>query len=273
MERLDLTPAFFAPAQVLCIDPGGGRATSAETRARCDAARRVVQKLPAYRAAHAAKEAAVGVVDDVLHVAFFTREAPVVSCAVAFAETWVAAGHTGHRVGIHAGPVSRDEDLRAGAPVEGPGVAVARAVMECGDPGDILVSETVVADPPDGRHIASLGPVEVAPGLRLNLSIVAPSDARAPPTPTRVTQLRDSRAARLASASLPDPPGRFVGREAELSHIAEALVATRLVSLVGPAGIGKTRIAIEAAACLGAASPDGPWFADLSAALAPADIG
>lgn len=39
----------------------------------------------------------------------------------------------------------------------------------------------------------------------------------------------------------------FVGRDAELSSIAEALGSSRLVTLVGPGGVGKTRVAVEAA--------------------------
>ncbi|MDN3358735.1 LuxR C-terminal-related transcriptional regulator [Actinomadura sp. DC4] len=48
--------------------------------------------------------------------------------------------------------------------------------------------------------------------------------------------------------ALPVPLTRFVGRETELRAIAGALETARLVTLVGPGGCGKTRLAIEAAA-------------------------
>lgn len=55
--------------------------------------------------------------------------------------------------------------------------------------------------------------------------------------------------ARSAPAALPTPPTAFVGREAELAQVLERIddPACRLLSLVGPGGSGKTRLAIEAA--------------------------
>ncbi|MFF4660062.1 ATP-binding protein [Streptomyces sp. NPDC001381] len=50
-----------------------------------------------------------------------------------------------------------------------------------------------------------------------------------------------------ARPALPVQLTRFVGREAELARILEALSETRLVTLTGPGGAGKTRLAIEAA--------------------------
>lgn len=50
--------------------------------------------------------------------------------------------------------------------------------------------------------------------------------------------------------NLPPQPTPFIGRERELAEIAELLLdpACRLLTLVGPGGTGKTRLAIEAAA-------------------------
>ncbi|WP_405967905.1 tetratricopeptide repeat protein [Streptomyces sp. NBC_00015] len=54
-------------------------------------------------------------------------------------------------------------------------------------------------------------------------------------------------------SSLPVQLTRFVGRESELARIAEALPGARLVTLTGPGGAGKTRLAIEAARARGEA--------------------
>ena len=64
------------------------------------------------------------------------------------------------------------------------------------------------------------------------------------PTPPARTQV-----------ALPVPPTPFVGREAELAELASLLAdsACRLLTLTGPGGIGKTRLALEAAARHGAA--------------------
>lgn len=64
--------------------------------------------------------------------------------------------------------------------------------------------------------------------------------------------------------SLPTPRTSFIGRRRELSEIARILESGRLVTLVGPGGCGKTRLAIEAAHAAQDAYPDGVWFIDLS---------
>src|SRR5271165_2426686 len=53
---------------------------------------------------------------------------------------------------------------------------------------------------------------------------------------------------------------RFVGRDAELAQLQEAVRSSRLVTLTGPGGAGKTRLAVQAAAALRAEYPDGAWL-------------
>jgi non-specific serine/threonine protein kinase len=56
----------------------------------------------------------------------------------------------------------------------------------------------------------------------------------------------------------------FVGRQDELTEIAGLLGDSRLVTIVGPGGVGKTRVALVAAAQAAASYPDGPWIVELS---------
>jgi predicted ATPase len=56
----------------------------------------------------------------------------------------------------------------------------------------------------------------------------------------------------------------FVGRERELRELGRLLLQTRLVTLTGPGGCGKTRLAVEAARDLMEREADGTWFVDLS---------
>lgn len=62
----------------------------------------------------------------------------------------------------------------------------------------------------------------------------------------------------------------FVGREREIAQIKQLLPATRLLTLTGTGGIGKTRLALQAAAEVLDAYRDGIWFVDLAPLLDPA---
>jgi predicted ATPase len=62
----------------------------------------------------------------------------------------------------------------------------------------------------------------------------------------------------------------FVGRRDELTGIAALLAESRLVTIVGPGGVGKTRVARVAAAQAAASYPDGPWIVELSNLRDPA---
>src|SRR5438128_146701 len=70
----------------------------------------------------------------------------------------------------------------------------------------------------------------------------------------------------VRGGGLPAQPGVLVGRGADVQWIRERLRShdTRLLTLHGPAGTGKTRLAIAAADEVADAFPDGTYFVDLS---------
>jgi non-specific serine/threonine protein kinase len=68
---------------------------------------------------------------------------------------------------------------------------------------------------------------------------------------------------------LPADVTTFVGRADELAQVRVAFGQARLVTLVGPGGVGKSRTALRAAAGLGEQFPDGVWLVELSALRDP----
>ncbi|MDA4889999.1 BTAD domain-containing putative transcriptional regulator [Streptomyces sp. MS2A] len=64
----------------------------------------------------------------------------------------------------------------------------------------------------------------------------------------------------------------FVGRDGDLETLRADLATTRLVTLLGPGGAGKTRLSQEAAEGAGDTAPDGVWLAELAPVDDPADV-
>src|SRR5438132_6091346 len=66
------------------------------------------------------------------------------------------------------------------------------------------------------------------------------------------------------SGNLPTEGTSFIGRRSELAELRKKLTAARLVSLVGPGGVGKTRLAIRTATDLARGFKDGAWLVELA---------
>lgn len=73
-----------------------------------------------------------------------------------------------------------------------------------------------------------------------------------------------AQAEQAAPSRLPAPLTTFVGRDRELSRLAELMAASRLVSIVGPGGAGKTRLSLEAATRDRAHGQGRVWFVPLA---------
>jgi predicted ATPase/DNA-binding SARP family transcriptional activator/DNA-binding CsgD family transcriptional regulator len=81
-----------------------------------------------------------------------------------------------------------------------------------------------------------------------------------PPYPARPT----GEPASAAPNNLPVPLTSFVGRETEVLNVKRTLSMTRLLTLTGAGGSGKTRLALEVARDLVGSYPDGVWLAELA---------
>jgi predicted ATPase/DNA-binding SARP family transcriptional activator len=71
------------------------------------------------------------------------------------------------------------------------------------------------------------------------------------------------------ASNLPRRLTSFVGRNHEVREVVELLEESRLVTLIGPGGVGKTRLAMETAQQLGSRFPDGVWWIDLGPVTDP----
>jgi predicted ATPase/class 3 adenylate cyclase len=80
------------------------------------------------------------------------------------------------------------------------------------------------------------------------------------------------RAPLTATHNLPRQRASFVGRTQELGELAKLLDQSSLVTIVGPGGVGKTRLSLEAGAESTGAFPEGVWFAELASLADPALI-
>jgi predicted ATPase len=116
-----------------------------------------------------------------------------------------------------------------------------------------------------GRLADELG-VDPAPELReCHLAVLRGGESR-----TNATR-SDAAPARPRS-NLPAPLTSFVGRDEDLERVQSLLAANRLVTILGPGGAGKTRLATESAALLSSRFPDGVWLVELAPLTDPAEV-
>jgi predicted ATPase len=74
----------------------------------------------------------------------------------------------------------------------------------------------------------------------------------------------------MASTNLPVQLTSFIGRNREQAQIKRLLISSRLVTLIGPGGCGKTRLALQVANSLRPGFIDGVWLLELSSLRDPA---
>ena len=178
------------------------------------------------------------------------------------AEPWPADAVIRVRMGLHTGEGVVDRD---GSYV-GHDVHRAARIAAAANGGQVLLSDTTRSLAGDalpagvtlrdlGEHrLKDLRPERLAQvvidGLPADFATVRSLDARPNNLPTQLTS--------------------FVGRERELARAADLLATTRLLTLTGPGGTGKTRLALQLAAAVADGYPDGVWFVALEPITDPA---
>jgi predicted ATPase/DNA-binding CsgD family transcriptional regulator len=74
----------------------------------------------------------------------------------------------------------------------------------------------------------------------------------------------------ISDGNLPAEPNSFIGRQRDLEELARLLGDVRALTLCGPGGIGKTRLALRLACEVVPGFPDGAWLAELADTIDPA---
>ena len=127
-------------------------------------------------------------------------------------------------------------------------------------PGRRVPPTPAVAPPARSASPETPAPsVSPPPAPAVPLAPAVPPAAAVPPAPAAGTGPLAAR-----TASLPAPLTSFVGREEELEQVSKQLDEARLVTLNGPGGAGKTRLAVEVAGRRAEQLPDGVWFVPLA---------
>ncbi|GAA1293354.1 hypothetical protein GCM10009609_72900 [Pseudonocardia aurantiaca] len=171
-------------------------------------------------------------------------------------EPWPGGVELRLRIGLHAG-----ETEERATSYFGPAVNVAARIAAAGHGGQTLVSG-VTSALLDRSDLPDLGMYRFD-GDVAGHSIFQLGDGEHPPL-----RIEDSR-----RGNLPLRLGRLIGRDDDLDVIADALARSPVVTLVGPGGIGKTRLALGVAAQLSAIDRScGAWLIELAGIASSGDV-
>ncbi len=194
---------------------------------------------------------------DGMGAAFSTPSAAIEAALQAqqalFSEDWGAIGPLKVRMGVHAGEAYERDGYYFGSCLN----HVAR-LMSAAHGGQILVSKTAAllcSEMPSQASLFDLGVHRLRDLSRADNIY----HLRHPALPSDFPPIKSEEI-----GNLPEPPDSLLGRETELEQLAAWLNDSRLITLTGFGGTGKTRLALELGRLSAGHFQDGVWFHGLA---------
>jgi predicted ATPase/class 3 adenylate cyclase len=186
------------------------------------------------------------------------------------AEPWGEPGLLKVRMALHTGAAEvREGDFTSGEYVSGLTLSRVARLLSAGHGGQILLSkptrDLLAYDLPTGADFRDLGEHRLK-GLSQPEQIF---QLLHPDLPADFPPLITLDARRN---NLPLQLSSFIGRQQEIHVVKELLSTSRLVTLTGSGGVGKTRLALEVGEELLGDFPDGVWLAELASLSDPHNV-
>ena len=205
---------------------------------------------------------------DGFHAVFPTAHDAVTAAVAAqtalLADEWNITETVRVRMGIHTGEAeSRDGDY------SGSVVNRADRLMSVAHGGQIIVStatEELLHDvAPEKYGFVDLGQHRLR-------DLARPERLFQVTHPDLGQEFAPLRTLEALPGNLPLQASSFVGRDAELVQVADALGASRVVTLTGVGGVGKTRLALQVAGAVLPRFREGAWLCELAAVRDPDEV-
>lgn len=182
-------------------------------------------------------------------------------------ERWDGVDCLSVRMALHTGAAEvREGEFKSGEYVSGITLSRVSRILSAGHGGQVLLSLTTV------ELVRDKLPLEVSLrdlGQHLLRDLAQPQRIFQLAGPGLRSEFPALKALRAPPHNLPVALNSFIGREIELATIRDQLRLTRLLTLSGPGGSGKTRLSIQAASSVFGEFADGAWFVELAPVADP----
>lgn len=205
---------------------------------------------------------------DAFHASFKTATAALAAAAEAqrklYTQEWELEGAIRVRMALHSGEAEEKDGDYVGGSLN----RIGRLISVCHGGQTLLTQATqeLVRDNlPEGVTLLDLGRHRFRDLIypeRVFQAAIEGLPANFPPL----------KSLEAIPNNIPTQLTSFIGRESELDRARELLSEARLLTLTGPGGTGKTRLALQAAAAELEAFPDGVWVVELASLSDPAQV-